>query len=424
MCICIGLGKLRGSGKSSKKKPKPVASVAVAITTPGISSEIVLGDDYRATVGGTWTGTNLGSNQVYLQITDSSGTFLMPQTQLGSGGVFKYSMPLNSNVGPGARSGTFMVKACQDAQCAQPYANASASVNYQLQVFEPSLTLAITSPAIVDMVDLGDSENFTAAVAGTWSATHLGSNKVFVHVSDDAGTFATPAPQLQAAGSNAFSFALPLASGLTIAPRSGLLTVRACKDALCTQPYANTVTSVSYQLEIMRIAEWETHQRNASHDGYVPVTLDPTKFAKVWEWQPKSAVRQHQCGGLCHRPRNAEAGLALHGSGHAGNFRKPDAVHRHRCDQQQWQADRDQAEVRLQSNYAHCVRSDGFDPRASLFMDEAPSRRLCRTLSIAMLFHRMGDVLERKSPVRNSAAWRWTHAPTSGCGTRPRPSDA
>jgi outer membrane protein assembly factor BamB len=280
--VVVAVAGCGGGGGSSKKKPQPAASVSVAITTPAISAEAILGDDFRAAVGGTWTGSNLGTSQVYLQVSDSAGTFAMPAAQLASGGAFNYSLPLVANVAPGPHTGTVTVRACKDSQCAQPYAGASASINYQLQVFEPSLAVAITSPAIAETVDLGD--NFIGTVAGTWSATHLGTNKVYLQVSDNAGTFTTPAPQLQAAGSSTFSFSLPLAGGLS-APRSGLLTVRACKDALCTQPYANTVTSVAYQLQFMRIDEWETHQRNASHDGYVPITLDPSKFAKVWEWQ-------------------------------------------------------------------------------------------------------------------------------------------
>lgn len=285
VCAVLAVGGCGGGGGGKSKAapaPAPAASVSVSITTPAISGDVILGDTYKASVGGNWSGSNLGTSQVYLQISDSAGTFAMPAAQVAGGSSFSYTLPLSSGVTAGNRSGTFTIRACKDAQCAQPYSNASATVGYQLQVFEPSVGVAITSAALVESVDLGD--NFRTAVSGTWTATHLGTNKVYLQVSDNAGTFATPAPQLTVGGST-FDFPLGLVAGLAAGPRSGLLTVRACRDAMCTQPYKDAIASIGYQLQFMRIDEWETHQRNAAHDGYVPITLDPSKFAKAWQWK-------------------------------------------------------------------------------------------------------------------------------------------
>ncbi len=292
-CAILAVGGCGGKGGGKAKAaptpstpapaPAPAATVSVSISTPAISGDVILGDDFRASVGGNWVGNNLGANQVYLQVSDSAGTFTTPAAQVADVSGFNYALSLSSSVTPGNRSGTLTVRACKDAQCAQPYSNASATVGYQLQVSEPSVGVAITSPALVESVDLGD--NFRTAVSGTWTATHLGTNKVYLQVSDNAGTFATPAPQLVVGGGSTFDFPLGLVQGLATAPRSGLFTVRACRDAMCIQPYKDAIASIGYQLQIMRIDEWETHQRNAAHDGYVPITLDPSKFAKAWEWK-------------------------------------------------------------------------------------------------------------------------------------------
>lgn len=34
--------------------------------------------------------------------------------------------------------------------------------------------------------------------------------------------------------------------------------------------------------------DWETFRANAAHNGFVPITLDPGKFAKAWEWKAPS----------------------------------------------------------------------------------------------------------------------------------------
>jgi hypothetical protein len=37
--------------------------------------------------------------------------------------------------------------------------------------------------------------------------------------------------------------------------------------------------------------EWNTFQRDAKHTGYVPVTLDTSKFSKIWEWTDPAGGR-------------------------------------------------------------------------------------------------------------------------------------
>lgn len=288
-CACVLLGivgcKGGGGGKKAQQQAPAAASVSVSISTPEIVGESIVGDaGYRAALNGTWTGSNLGSGQVWLEVSDSAGTFVMPARQQASGSGFGYTLALAGGLAEGARSGNLTVRACKDAQCTQPYANASASVGYRVQVREPVVRVAIATPPLAETVDPGDAATVTFAVGGTWTATYLGSNPVYLQISDNAGTFVSPAPVV-ASGDGRFQYTLPIANALPNGPRSGLITVRACRDALCTQPYRDATMSIAYQLRIERIAEWETHQRNAAHDGYVPITLDYRRFRQAWEWQ-------------------------------------------------------------------------------------------------------------------------------------------
>ncbi|RYY93065.1 MAG: hypothetical protein EOO11_20350, partial [Chitinophagaceae bacterium] len=146
-----------------------------------------------------------------------------------------------------------------------------------------NVTVAITSAAINASIAQGDP--YSATVSGTWSATNLGSGAVYLQISDSAGTFALPA--IQAAPPNgAFSYALPVAPTVASGERSGTITVKACKDTACTNAHAGTSGSVGYRLAVNSVPEWETVQGNAAHNGYVPITLDASKFAKAWEWRP------------------------------------------------------------------------------------------------------------------------------------------
>jgi outer membrane protein assembly factor BamB len=64
----------------------------------------------------------------------------------------------------------------------------------------------------------------------------------------------------------------------------GNITFRLCREVACTNVHTGSATTYNYDINV-KLQDWQTHQRNASHTGYVHVTLDPTKFAKAWEWR-------------------------------------------------------------------------------------------------------------------------------------------
>lgn len=144
-----------------------------------------------------------------------------------------------------------------------------------------SLTVTVTSPAINASITQGDA--YSASVSGTWSASNLGNGAVYLQVTDSANTFILPAIQ-QAPGNKAFSYALPIATALASGEHSGSIAVRACKDVACSQPYSGATGSISYRIVVGNPADWGTEQGNAAHDGYVPISVDSSKFVKAWEW--------------------------------------------------------------------------------------------------------------------------------------------
>ena len=149
-----------------------------------------------------------------------------------------------------------------------------------------NVTVAITSPAINASVTEGDP--YSATVSGTWNATSLGNGAVYLQVTDSANSFTLPAVQA-APANNSFSYALPIASAIASGERTGTISVRACKDAACNSTFAGTSGSVSYRLSISRVPDWEALQGNAAHNGYVPITLDPSRFVDAWAWSPPVA---------------------------------------------------------------------------------------------------------------------------------------
>jgi len=104
------------------------------------------------------------------------------------------------------------------------------------------------------------------------------------------------------------SFSMQLSTEANAKPGSytGTMNVVACSDAACTIrsqamliPYAITIyprgleRHAAYDRPLAPLegaAEWTTFQGNAGHTGFVPVTLDPAKFAVRYQYTAKTAA--------------------------------------------------------------------------------------------------------------------------------------
>ncbi len=144
----------------------------------------------------------------------------------------------------------------------------------------PSVSLAMTTAPIDLNVISGESADMT--VQGTWTKQNLDA-PVYLSVRDAGGRFTLPQPAV--ATGTAFSMKLSAPSTLAAGTYDGTLELRACKDAACADTWAGTA-SLAYTMKVAP-PEWAMYQGNPAHTGYVPVTLDPARFAKAWEWQRK-----------------------------------------------------------------------------------------------------------------------------------------
>lgn len=91
-------------------------------------------------------------------------------------------------------------------------------------------------------------------------------------------------------GQGRYKVEVTTAAGLAAGQYSGTLTLRMCTESPCVNVIPRTHALVSYQVTVTApvpppVPEWQTFQGNAAHTGYVPVTLDPARFAQAWEWR-------------------------------------------------------------------------------------------------------------------------------------------
>ncbi|XLZ68512.1 PQQ-binding-like beta-propeller repeat protein [Massilia sp. SR12] len=109
---------------------------------------------------------------------------------------------------------------------------------------------------------------------------------VYIKVSEAAGRFV--AVETSAATGSNHKIKLATRGDVAAGSHSGTIEIRACKDAACAQPYPGALANLPYTLKVAAVGDWAMHQRDAAHSGYVPITLNPARFAKAWEWQYQS----------------------------------------------------------------------------------------------------------------------------------------
>lgn len=124
-----------------------------------------------------------------------------------------------------------------------------------------------------------------------------------------------------------FSATLKSKDGLAVKQHKSTVQFRLCKEAGCTTVYPGSTASFEHTIEVS-LANWTTRQRNAAHNGYVRLTLDPTKFSKSWEFISPTAISIEpiaaQAGSVFTTVRNNDgstSSLALNGNSGAQLWR-------------------------------------------------------------------------------------------------------
>ena len=183
---------------------------------------------------------------------------------------------------------SMMLSGCpQDRQAEQAagfgsHARASRAMSSPAATVAASgVTLTLDTLPISAVISQGDA--FAATMSGTWQATAAGT--IYLQVSDSAGVFVAPAPTLVSAKLSTYAIGLGLRTSTGPGVYTGTLSVRACEDSACSQPYAGTLHSVGYTVTVKKVGEWETLQRTSGHDAYVPITIDAARYHTAWSFE-------------------------------------------------------------------------------------------------------------------------------------------
>jgi hypothetical protein len=220
------------------------------------------------------------------------------------GGTYTVNMMPLASLAPSHLTGTLALHLCLDAACATPAAGSPVNLTYNLTIIAPPPALTLSPSTLTGSFVAGSPFPFNIVVQATPSPDV--NYPLYVSVTDATGTFSSSASFGYLDPSKSYQLLQVQAlSTLNAGSHTGNITLNVCSDSACTKPVLGAPITVPFSVTIAPtpansgltplvpwsgVPGWATYQGNASHTGFVPVTLDPTLFAYRWVWQTPSTA--------------------------------------------------------------------------------------------------------------------------------------
>lgn len=159
------------------------------------------------------------------------------------------------------------------------------------EILPPIKTEGMVFPEILsESIDDGASD--TQFLIQTKSDVAFG-NDLYVRVTDTGSVFQQQAQPLWPFDSN-LALKVFTYPAISLGRKQGTLTLTFCHDSLCSSLYSQQPISIPYDINVtsssnlkplnnLNIGEWSTYQKDNTHTGYVPLTLDPKNFSIRWQ---------------------------------------------------------------------------------------------------------------------------------------------
>jgi PQQ-like domain len=243
-----------------------------------------------------------------LFVTLSPATVMQPGATItfNAGGTYTVTMSPLASLAPSHLTGTLALNLCYDAACTKPAAGSPVNLPYDLTVVAPPPALTLSPSTLTGSFVAGSPFPFNFVLQATPAPDVNVGGSLYVTVSDPTGTFSSAASFGYLDPSKPYQI-LQLQAVSTLSPGTytGTIKLNVCSDSACSNPVLGSPMSIPFNVTITTppantglttltpwqgVSGWTTYQGNGSHTGFVPATLDPTKFAYRWIWQAPSSV--------------------------------------------------------------------------------------------------------------------------------------
>lgn len=298
-----------GGGGGGSSPPPPPAPFSLSFTPATLTASLTEGTSVAMSVNAAID--RAPTDPISIGIIDTRGV-IRPEVNLEalSQTVVRATLFTAPTLPAGNYAGSLEVRICRDlpTTCAQPLAGSPWRLPYNITVTTapvppappppapppppppPPPAGATFSPAQVSISAYQEEVppfQVTASLSGITGA-------VYPQFVDPAGVFQPNPPQ--SGSSFATTATLYVSTALAPGSYSGNIQLRLCQDLPCTSQYPNSPILLPYSVTLRPAVnltplsaltgagDWAMHQGNAAHTGFVPVTLDATKFNRRWKW--------------------------------------------------------------------------------------------------------------------------------------------
>jgi hypothetical protein len=297
----VALAACGGGGGTPPPPPPPTQSYAVSPST--VMDSFTAGAPTAATV--TLKPSQPLPGTVYFAIGDAGGAIDVNATvTANTDGSYTLTVNPLATLVAGSHRGNFTVTVCSDQACKSQLAGSPVTVPFDFEVAAVPAPVTLSPSALTGNFVAGDAFPFRL---NTLATPIQGAPAIQAFMAADP--IGTITPNVWFVQSNG-KWALALTASPTLAAGhyTGTVQLRVCSDTSCTLQVGGSPLVVPYDIQVAAkpansgltalnvqpgVPAWEMFQGNAAHTGYVPVTIDPTKFATRWLWSapgPPSTV--------------------------------------------------------------------------------------------------------------------------------------
>lgn len=333
-CVVLALAALNacggGGGGSSTPAPPappppPPPSASFAVSPATLDATFTAGDSVA--VSFTLTPSSALTGTPVFVVSDTAGVVgTLVVSFPNSDGSYLVNLLTYESVTAGVHTGTITLKACSDSNCTTELPGSPLQLPFHFVASAPIVGVAVDPTTLTATFVANDPFAFTTiAVVNITGGMQ---RPLWFAAADPLNVFMPTVPVVSTIAGQQIT--LTLRASLPAGHYVGSLPLNVCIDPDCTIPSADSPISVPYDITVNPtpanaglvtlsawpgVSGWETFQRNAAHTGYVPATLDASKFATRWLWVPPpmlSAVTDPTMAVAANGLLYANSGLVLY----------------------------------------------------------------------------------------------------------------
>ena len=231
------------------------------------------------------------ASSFWINIYDPSGVYLK-NTMIGPNLLSNTPIDVQLETYPvddiSADVRTFQIKSrvCADSSCNTVLSSVPGTTDVTLSVLYPSAELTVNETAI-NVTGKDGTPTFTE-LSGNWLVSDIGNLPAYLVTTDSSGGAIINGGVLLPKQGN-FTLPLELLPQKQLGSVSTDVSFKVCLELSCDHVIGTSTSTVAVTYDINQLAGWTTHQRNAGHTGYIPITLDANNFIEGWTWTRPSS---------------------------------------------------------------------------------------------------------------------------------------